>query len=112
MLIAMASGQSTAAAARAAGVSERTAFRRLADPDFRAALHAVRSEQLQAALGQLLDASSEAVSTLRRLMMEAPPATQLGAARAILEFGPTFLENVAYETRLRALEEDRQETGG
>jgi hypothetical protein len=58
LLTALASGQSVKSAARAAGVSERTAFRRVADPVFRQAVSQARAELLARAVGLLADSAS------------------------------------------------------
>jgi hypothetical protein len=104
LLTALAAGHPVAAAAQLAGVSERTAYRRLADPDFRTRVHAMRMSVLDAAVGELLGASTLAVATLRRLLKEAPPTVQLGAAKAVLELGAALQERVELEARLTALE--------
>ena len=63
---AVAAGTSIKDAARAAGVSERTAYRRQHDPDFRRRVAEIRSRFLSDAVGRLAAASTEAVSTLVR----------------------------------------------
>jgi hypothetical protein len=54
LLSALAAGCSVEQAARAAGVSVRTAYRRLANPGFRVRLAAARDELIVATLGELV----------------------------------------------------------
>jgi hypothetical protein len=56
--------------------------------------------------GMLTAAAGEAVKTLLALQKDtAPPATRLGAARAVLELGMKVRETAELEQRLAALEE-------
>ena len=83
ILLALACGATGEAAARTAGVAERTVRRRLADPAFKARLASLRSDMVQRASGSLTAASQQAVQTLMVLQKEgSPPAVRLGAARA------------------------------
>jgi hypothetical protein len=100
----LAAGGSVGPAAAAAGVSERTAYRRLADPGFRQRLAALRDELISAALGELTNSASDAVATLRRLLQAGDERVRLAAARAILEQTLRLREAVSVEQRLSALE--------
>lgn len=104
LLAALAGGATIAQAAQQAGVSERTAHRRLAEPAFRAQLDAARAELVRATLGRLLRHGTAAADALVRLLEQAPPATRLGAARAIIELGGKLRESEDIERRLAALE--------
>ena len=54
----------------------------------------------------VLTAAMESVKTLLALQQgPTPPAVKLGAARAVLEFGPKLRESAALEERLAALEQ-------
>jgi hypothetical protein len=68
LLLALASGQTVRDAARSAGIGERTATRRVADPDFRRWVAELRAEMIGRALGQLPDGITEAAGTLRKLL--------------------------------------------
>jgi HEAT repeat protein len=105
LLVALAQGRSTREAARRAKVSERTATRRMADPEFRIAVAEARAAMVERALGKLADGSTEAVDTLRRLLKAKAEGVRLSAARAFLEVGNKLRENVELEQRIRALEE-------
>jgi HEAT repeat protein len=105
LLVALAAGHTVRDAARLAGIGERTATRRMADPDFRRRLMEARSGMIQRALGKLADGSTKAVDTLRKLLKAKGENVRLGAARAILEFGSKMRETVELEARLAILEE-------
>ena len=86
--MALACGATVEAAARSAGVSKATAFRRLKDPTFCQDLQRMRADMVQRTAGALTAAGGEAVRTLLELMKSANQgATRLGAARSILEIG-------------------------
>jgi hypothetical protein len=106
LLAALACGATPEAAARAVGVSPRTAYRRLADPAFRQRLQGLRSDMVQRTAGALTAAGAEAVRALLALLREAAPAAvRLGAARSVLELGVKLREAAELEERLAALEE-------
>ena len=91
-------------AARAAGVSTRTAYRRLADPGFKSRLTEARDELISAALSELVQSASEAVATLRALLGASDERVRLGAARSTLEQLLRLRETLALNQRLAALE--------
>jgi hypothetical protein len=106
LLLALACGASVENAARQAGLSESTAYRRLADLAFRQQLQALRADMIQRTAGALTAAATEAVRTLLELQKAAaPPAVRLGAARSILEMGLKLREAADLEERLTALEQ-------
>jgi len=83
LLLALASGKSVRDAARSAGIGERAATRRMADPAFRRLVNDLRAEIVGRALGNLVDATTEAVDTLRKLLKAKANTVKLGASRAI-----------------------------
>jgi hypothetical protein len=104
LLMALACGATVEAAAQSAGVSRSTAHRRLKDTAFCRRPRQSRSELAQRIAG-MLSAGGEAVKTLLRLMREvAPPAVQLGAARATIELGMRLREVGELEERVADLE--------
>jgi len=106
LLLALACGASVDAAAKQCDVHERTVYRRLGEPQFKAKLQALRNDMVRRACGMLTAAANEAVRTLLSLQKEATPApVRLGAARAILEMGLKLREMVELETRMSELEE-------
>jgi hypothetical protein len=105
LLLALACGATVEQAAQKAGVSARTAHRRLADPAFRHRVQVARGEMVQRSAAMLTAAALEAVKTLLTLQHAAvPAAVRLGAARAVLEIGVKLREMADVEERLTALE--------
>ncbi|MBI4491729.1 MAG: hypothetical protein HY690_02935 [Chloroflexi bacterium] len=104
LVVALSGGQTLQSAAKQAGVSERTVRRRLADPAFRSQLAAAQAATLASAVAALGAASGEAVTALRGLLASGPPATRLGAAKAILELGVRLRESENLERRVAELE--------
>src|SRR5213076_2878200 len=93
LLLALACGATKENAARKAGVSERTVYRRLKDPEFRQRLQAIRTDMVQRAANVLTAAAMEAVKTLLSLQEgSVSNSVRLGAARAILEQGTRLRE--------------------
>jgi hypothetical protein len=106
LLLALACGATVEQAARQVGISESTAYRRLADPDFLRRLQKLRGDMVQRTAGALTAAATEAVRTLLELMKPASPhASRLGAAKAVLEIGMKVREMAELEERMTTLEE-------
>ena len=106
LLLALAGGVAVAEAARRAGVSERTAFRRLADPEFKRRLAQVRDKMLDDAVGQLAHNSGTAVETLTKLCTDGQSeSVRLMAARSLLELAPRLRASVELGARMTALEQ-------
>ncbi len=104
LALALAGGQTLRAAASLAGVSERTAARRWADPEFRKRVAESRAEMVRQAQGRMADSMSEAAGVLRQLLTASSENVRLGACRAVLELGVKLRESVELEERLQALE--------
>ena len=105
LVAALAGGATVRDAARQAGVSERTVYRRLDDPEFSRGVTEARAELVTRAVAMLAEAGTEAVRTLRALLADGtPPAVRLGAARAVLELGTKLRESEELEQRLATLE--------
>lgn len=68
LLIALAEGNPVSATAEQAGVSERTAYRRLEDPSFRGRLHSMRSKMMATAVDKLTSTMQGAADTLANLL--------------------------------------------
>ncbi len=84
LILAIAAGASTAQAAEAAGVSERTARRRAANPAVRAEIAAATVAARARAVAVVASAAHEAATSLCGLLASKNDAARLGAARAIL----------------------------
>jgi len=104
LLLALAGGQTVRDAARSAGIGERAATRRAADPAFCRRVAELRSEMVCRAAGQLADGMAQAVATLRELLTAESESVRLAAARSILEIGPKLRETVELEERMAAIE--------
>ncbi len=73
-------------AAAVAGISVRTAYRRLADPAFKVQLQDARQSLRESILAKLSDAGHDAVGTLWELMQTAEDeGVRLRAAKAVLD---------------------------
>src|SRR5262245_37057435 len=106
LLTALACGATRESAARQAGVSETTVFRRLRDPEFCGRLKDLRAEMVERTASMLTAASMESVRTLIELQKPSQPgAVRLGAAKAVLEIGLKLRELNEVEQRLTALEQ-------
>jgi len=111
-LAALVCGASVEAAARKAGIPRRTAYRRLKDPRFIKRFQEARAEVTKRTSALLSAGSLEATKALMELIShKSPPATRLGAARAIIELGTKLREMVELEERLQALEERLEANG-
>ncbi len=104
LILHLAAGASRTSAAKAAGVSERTVFRRLQDPAFRQRLDEARAEMLTSAVARLTASATSAAMTLHRLLTAESESVQLGAARSILELGTKLRESEELAARIAALE--------
>src|SRR5260370_20952764 len=107
LLQALGCGATVENAARKAGISERTAYRRLDNPVFVEQLNQLRAEMVQRTAGMLTGAGFGAVKTLVDLQQDAavPPAVRRGAALDVLELALKYRETADFEQRVVALEE-------
>ena len=91
---ALVSGCHVENAAVIAGVSERTAYRRLADPEFRKQLENARQSLRESILAKLADAGHDAIGVLTELMHSGEEeTTRLKAAKAVLDTLMAFQRN-------------------
>jgi hypothetical protein len=87
LLAALASGLTIQKAAEQAGVSERTAHRRLRSDRFRAQVDQARTEAVSRTVGKLADLGTEAVDGVKALASSATSeSVKLGALRTVLEY--------------------------
>jgi hypothetical protein len=105
LLAHLAGGATVRTAAAKAGVSERTAFRRLADEAFRRRVAEARGAMLGRAVGRLSATATAAAAELRKLLKAADAKVRLRAAVAVLTLGPRLRESEELEERIRILEE-------
>jgi hypothetical protein len=87
LLGALVEGATVAQAAKKAGLSERTAYRRLAEPEFRRDLAERRRQLVDAVSARLAAAGDSAIDTLLALKddPDVQPSVRLSAARCVLE---------------------------
>ncbi len=102
----LASGVTVETAARRAGVSERTVYRRLKDPKFRQLLAALRLEIVQRTAAMLTVAGAISAKTLIDLQQDVAVAAAVRrrAARDVLEMGIKLRDHADVEARLAAVE--------
>ena len=106
LIQALACGATVESAAQKAGVSVRTAYRRLKDAEFVGRIRALRADMRQRMSGALTAAGMGAVKTLLALLEPTtPPAVRLGAARALVDMGHKAHLLNDLEDRLAALEQ-------
>lgn len=101
---ALAAGRTVRDAAGAAGVSERTAYRRLSDPVFTQHVAALRDEMVRAAAGRLADGMAAAADILRALLADADPHIRHKAAVKLIELGVKVAELADIQRRVEDLE--------
>ena len=111
LVLALARGLTIRQAAGEAGFGERTAHRRLADPEFRRRVSAVRGELMERAGGLLSDAAIKAVEALRKLLESDADTTRLAAARTILQQSVTLRTAAELEQRIARLEQKEGQHG-
>jgi hypothetical protein len=111
LLSRLAAGETVERAARAAGLSPRTAYRRLADPQFAQRLARTRDELISNALGELVASAEDAVVTLRALLSASDERVRLAAAKTTLDQLLRLRETLTLSQRLAALERTVQKRG-
>jgi hypothetical protein len=105
LLMLLVCGATNEAAARGAGICERTVYRRKEDPDFDAKIKRLRADMVERTTAALTAGGTEAVRTLIDLMKPSmSPGTRLGAARTMLEMGDRFREKGDLAERIAAVE--------
>jgi DNA-binding NarL/FixJ family response regulator len=105
LAVALATGATVKAAARKAGVSERTVYRRLSRPRFRAVVRQLREQMTSEAIGTLTREMNTAAIMLKKLLKAGKDETRLRAARAIIELAIRAREHADLEQRVAELEE-------
>ena len=93
-------------AARTAGIGTQTLYRWMKEPEFQAAWLEARRAAMFQANARLQQASSAAVSTLLRMMVDStvPASVRMRAADCVLSRGNEGLKNEDFEVRLSGLE--------
>lgn len=93
-------------AARAVGISTKTLLRWLKEPQFDAEYRKARRAAFSQSVARLQQASSAAVSTLLKIMVDpnAPASTRVRAADSVLDHGAKAIEIEDIEARVSELE--------
>ena len=93
-------------AARAAGIGTATLLRWQKEPEFREAYRAARRAVHGQSIARLQQASSAAVSTLLKVMVDpkTPPSTKVRAADSVLNHSAKSIEIEDIEVRVAELE--------
>jgi hypothetical protein len=104
LAVALAGGKTPRDAAAAAGIAERTATRRWADPAFRRHVAQLRADMVARAMGNITEGITDAAAAMRKLLKAKSESVRLGACRAMLELGVRLREAVEIEERLTALQ--------
>jgi hypothetical protein len=101
---ALAAGKTVRDAAASVGVAERTAFRRLSDPAFKARVSELRGGIVAAAAGRLADGMAAAADVLWALLAHDDPHVHHRAAVKVLELAANLRIQVELEDLMRELE--------
>ena len=101
-------------AARAVGIGVSTLLRWMKEPEFEAAYREARRAAFGQSVARLQQASSAAVSTLLKVMVDpaTPPATKVRAADSVLDHSARAIEIEDIDARLTGLERNIEATKG
>jgi hypothetical protein len=93
-------------AARAVGITTKTLLRWLKEPEFEADYRKARRAAYSQSIARLQQASSAAVSTLLKIMVDtnAPASTRVRAADSVLDHAAEAIEIEDLEVRVAELE--------
>jgi|SRR5579872_262422 len=99
--------RTTEDAARSVGIGPATLLRWLKEPEFDTAYRAARRAAFSQSIARLQQASSAAVATLLKIMVDqnAPASTRVRAADSVLDHAAKSIEIEDIEVRVAALEE-------
>jgi phage terminase small subunit len=104
----LAKGRTVVDAAIAAGVSEKTARRRLVDLGFQARVSELRQKMVTSALGKLTATLGAAVDGLGGLLKAESESVRLGASKAVVELTTRLRQAEEIDRRLAELESQLQ----
>lgn len=103
----IASGLTIRAAAKKAKISERTARRRVNDPDFAKRVAELRAGMTSEALGILSRSLTAAANRLRTLVKHPKGEIATRACKVIIDAQSRLRQSAEFEERLAALEKNR-----
>lgn len=105
LITALAGGATVRAAANAAGLSERTVYRRLESEPFREEVASARIEMIARATSLLAGSACKAAATLRKLLTAESETVRRLAAVSIIDGLCKLRSSDEFEERLQRLEE-------
>ena len=113
-IVALLSQRSIDEAARSANITPRTLYRWMKEPEFDAAYRAAKRAAYGQSIARLHQASSAAVTTLLKLMVDqnVPASTRARCADSVLGHTVKAIEIEDIETRVAALEAAAPKAGG
>lgn len=103
--VALAGGAQVQTAAKKAGVSERTLYRWLRDPNFQQAVAEIRRQAVDQAVGLLAHGSAAAALTLCSLLQATSEGVRLRAALGVLQAGSLLRQEEDLAQRVHELEQ-------
>jgi hypothetical protein len=112
-ILALLTARSIEDAARTANVPPRTLHRWILEPEFDAAYRKARRAAFSQSTARLQQATSAAVSTLLKIMVDAgaPPSVRVRAADSVLDHAKQAIEIEDVEVRVAALEQAAKLSG-
>jgi len=113
-ILALLSSKNVEESARVAGVTPRTLYRWLNEPEFAAAYRAARRQAYGQSISRLQQGSTAAATTLLKVMVDiaTPPSTRVRAAEAVLNHAAKAIEIEDIDARLRELEQAAEANKG
>jgi hypothetical protein len=113
-IVALLTARTVEGAARGVGVSTKTLLRWMKEPEFEAPYREARRAAFGQSVARLQQASSAAVSTLLKVMVDpaTPPATKVRAADSVLDHSAKAIEIEDIDARLTELERTAEATKG
>ena len=102
-------------AAKKVGIASSTLFRWLENDQFQSAYRSAKATFVSHALAKLQQATTEAVGTLRGIMLDEnkPPSTRVASAKTILDTAIKAVEIEELESRIKTIEKKiASNTGG
>jgi hypothetical protein len=108
----LASGMTVEAAAQAAGVSRRTATRRLTEEGFRKRVDELRGELLDRSLRIVVGGMANAGEVLRSLLASESEAIKLRAAKELIDAGVKLRAAVEQQRQIEELVADMKKLKG
>jgi hypothetical protein len=113
-IVALLTTRTVEEAARGVGVSPKTLLRWMKEPEFEAAYREARRAAFRQSVARLQQASSAAVSTLLKVMVDptTPPATKVRAADSVLGHSAKAIEIEDIDARLTELDRTAETTRG